>query len=1555
MMYSSDISTSAKRLMSRLQKSSPPCALEHLAAEIVERLLTMPIAVAKAGFQHGGDAGPAGIQGRHFNIEAKRYKSKTSLNDRQLQGELMQALSCDAGLECWILVSTRSVPEQTQNSLRKLGNEHGFPVLIYDSSIHSLPALCSFAPDLVQEWIGTEAAECASALTAELAEAVQSIQRDLDVWQIGYESVCFDSHCRFERIWNSVKDSKAFFGQNIALGMGKRIRRKTAIEALDKWWSDKEKIESPAVLIGREGVGKTWAVADWVKNHLSDLPILLMVPASAASGFSDATPADIIRFLAGQLYDLCRVRDEEYWIQRVERFLKRPPENGPAFIVFLDGLNQASALRWIEPLLSLQVEPFAGRVRVILSTRSSFFEGRLDQLRALPVAPQIIQLASFDDTQGGELDSMLQLHGLTRKDLRPELLKISTNPRLFSLIIQLRAQLRDDGKISTPRILWEYGCNSLGIREKASFSEREFREFLSDLGNRLHGNHLKATFSSRSLSDIVAGPNNDAHETADKLSELVDGPLIDATASSFDYKLTPPATFLALGVSLVTYLLDSPSHDWREVNERLEKWFDPVSGLDETAEILRAAVLVCITNPAQTVLISGSMVTRWAQIQNLPAEHEKELISHASELVNPLLDTVERSGSFAQASAKNLAVEALHHLSPTDTEAFNAVVKRIVGWFRVSLHDFPRQRLKNPQHGKICDAHEMERQNDIEGRIGHTETGVRTILGISVEFVEYEKSAPSSMAARLLEIFPLSGTIQVFEKAAVVNAISGKLDEWDALKWICLLNRFDPTDTAKCLREKAEIIQKRPLESGVSAYVRERTSALLLWLTGYEKDEEQAICANPPREAWMSYEDYLKAPCRNIFYNLERRHAMQALDDHCVAIDSRTQRAFQFLLDPTFSPPDGFIEDLRAALQRIDPEDLDTCLGVTVTDNNLDELTVAAARFAPDLLIDLVRRQIDGLAKRQGEAPYWMSVRLPEHALVIDDQEKSSLRQFRKTMTLPEKCDRSFAQGEILSVELCNQSACEQFTELINAGLEGYSGSLLRVLQEPTSEEVTALIRQFSDGSERQKHCLLFLFAERPIPFTEEQWAWILQFVGDRQSKMRGTAFQVLVQSNAKKFGQYLWEQGWKWTETEISSVSDCGSIALARSSEGMEWENVLSSISPGYLLSAVQHRGSKPDEIRDVAALLTHLVEKSPSLPFFNSSVTVSQKSNQSVPILSIEPVMPKVPDGMAGKSFSMDEYWEAESKTRQRLREKIFSQIGEAKKQGAILQDYRFTASGLKLLIEHAPESVSKLLEGMDRISPEFVRHVQVATGLYLSLCEALVESNSNNGIRLWRALENSIPRINFKGENELEEGCIIPSRVPDSPMGLQLRDEALDLCKTDDDLLQIALLATMHGKNAWLEGKIEEDANSKVPWRERRAIVLSGLKPFQTLPPAEVWPQGEIKTGWAYLRRSAFYSAFQEASAHYWWKAYLESKDVKSAYSAWIAFLHSIDTRGLLWIWQDAKTYDDGSEFYHRKISHLKANWSAVKSSAKKLSKELEDCFLGHKICKGVSPWI
>ena len=58
-----------EKLKHALQNDIDATKFEHLAAALLSHLLDVPIVVAKAGFQYGGDAGPVGRKGRRFRLE----------------------------------------------------------------------------------------------------------------------------------------------------------------------------------------------------------------------------------------------------------------------------------------------------------------------------------------------------------------------------------------------------------------------------------------------------------------------------------------------------------------------------------------------------------------------------------------------------------------------------------------------------------------------------------------------------------------------------------------------------------------------------------------------------------------------------------------------------------------------------------------------------------------------------------------------------------------------------------------------------------------------------------------------------------------------------------------------------------------------------------------------------------------------------------------------------------------------------------------------------------------------------------------------------------------------------------------------------------------------------------------------------------------------------------------------------------------------------------------------------------------------------------------------
>ena len=255
-----------EKLRTALQGDKHAHKLENLAAGLIGGLLSIPVAVAKSGFQHGGDAGTAGHQGRRLRLECKKYSDETSFSARELLGEIDHALARDEALEAWILVATRSVPEQLAQDLVQKGERLGVPVIVIDwkhRELAPLAALCAFEPDVVAAEFSQEASEPARALHSVAGNAIGALLRNLQSWCLGFESLRSQSHRRLDSIWTSPRTSNAELGQDAAGGVQpKKVKRRSAHDTLTAWWVGPARDDSPAAIIGWDGVGKTWAALD---------------------------------------------------------------------------------------------------------------------------------------------------------------------------------------------------------------------------------------------------------------------------------------------------------------------------------------------------------------------------------------------------------------------------------------------------------------------------------------------------------------------------------------------------------------------------------------------------------------------------------------------------------------------------------------------------------------------------------------------------------------------------------------------------------------------------------------------------------------------------------------------------------------------------------------------------------------------------------------------------------------------------------------------------------------------------------------------------------------------------------------------------------------------------------------------------------------------------------------------------------------------------------------------------------------------------------------------
>ena len=1524
--------------------------LEHLVAALLGRLLGVPITVAKSGFQHGADAGSVGEQGRRLRLECKKYGDLSNLSIRELLGEIDQALARDEALEAWVLIATRDVPEQIRQSLVQKGERIGVPVPIIDwtvgDAVAPLAALCAFAPDLIEQKLSKSAGEAANALQAVSAETIKILERNLQSWCLGFESLRAQSHKRLDRIWTSPSDSDAMFGQNMAGGNEtKKVRRAGVHKELCAWWRGPASDDAPVSIAGLEGVGKTWATLDWLVDHKEEQPIILTISSSMATSMTSVSETGVKRFLADRLHEISGKRDSEHWLRRLENMLKRPVAEGPVLTVFFDGLNQEPSVKWLLLFKLLQGEAFAGRIRVIATTRTHYFEDRLRKLCGLVSPAMRVDVGAYDLAPGSELDQMLEFENLDRNDLHSNVITLACNPRLFKLVIRFRKELAEPGQATLHRLLWEYGRDTFGMFSDRAFSENDWEDWLREIAKQYREGIRK--FSANSLGNTVRRPDLTARDVYARLSDIIDGQFAERDQAG-NWQLSPVLVAHALGGALLNHLDEVAPPTFDTLNGKLTKWLDPISGFDEPAGILQAAVSILVGQGcAEPSPIAGVLVTSLLQAQNVTDDHRQELAELASSFPTALLDAIEHSDSPNQSSPLLWSVNALRNIPKTDSAAFATIVERTRRWLSIVSRDVDSRPDADTETEKW-------RSQKFVNRIGVDCSDLVTVAGIDLELVDHAEGLVQSAIPSILEGFPLASACPVFEAAAIVLAIRDRSESWNGLRWLCLFNEADPDDMAMSLRRLSEQVRTRIPEPGVHPDLPKRIAALLLWLTGREEDDEAAASINPDLARPASYEeDYLPHPIRSTWFPLERRHADLVFKDPELSSLGRVNQVNELWIDPHFEPPDSFVREIFKMASGIMAENLHPYAGHSAEIHEFDQLEPVLARCAPGLLANLVRRKMRSIGTSPPESRYWNSTHATDHLVLAGRAEAAAARTLRCNGCEDDETNELFAAYRLLLLEIRDLGPQDQFDTLIDAGLKDIFASVTEILRRPTPAEVDVLIKRHGAGPYAQQLNLLTLLSLVPVELTDKAWLWVEHFANQNTDDDRRLGFRLLAGIDPMRFGQSLETEGWSWRPDQDIEINHHGTHALIKATSNIPFEKLAPRLAPWRLLEAARLRGAAGHEVGQACAIFGQILAGEGIAEPDPGSI-LSVDTTKIWPWPSTFFSRPR-PSQDSHENFQMAFDPELRTQVFRRAIDTAVSRVTAARQSGASFYLMPMNPEDFVPVLQHAPDIVEKWLEGMSAPTMDFERRIRLAEGAFLALCETLLVHNPELGTQLWRILRDTVT-IQYLGLAEVDDLLHMVFRAPDSQAVAKLRREVAEqkYSNTDQDLFDLAIAASSNGKADWLANLVKEDRKSKFAWRRRRSEMLAGFAFDNELPIPEAWPAGEIRTDHATLTHNMARSRWREACAGHWWRAFLSARNPVDAYAAWILFLRSADRRAWVWMSREAEKLNVSDDFHKLKMDHARLNKSRLRETATKRYNELDRKYLCRKTVEGISPW-
>ena len=618
-------------LRQQLVESLDPVEMERLIACAASAVTGLPLRHAKSGVQYGADAAAEGLK-----IEVKAYLN-SSPPDVNLLGKLLQAAIDGANRpDVWVLAMTLPCSSQTFDAMQAAGKQLGVRVVVLDWQPGPLPALFALLAAgraATLPWISQHCPGLSETVRAAMervggdgqdpAMVLKSLKSSLTPGLASYVATRRAMAESYYRAFGERSRAMVLFGQALTpLAAPGCIDRVGVFERLDEHLRSGLGGDPPLVLLGEEGVGKTWVIASYWLRRAPDA-LFVLIPSRLALRHAKN---DARILLDSALRSALQQADERapQWSLDFWRYGSDP--NRRALIV-LDGLNEQPSLAW--PALIRDVRALIAQIggRLVLTCRPRYWDRELAGRFAGESYPSV----SVEGFSNEEFDEMLRRSGRDPERFSPALLGDLSNPRIFTLASRLSHSLDlvGGGPVTRERLLWRYWLHRREEKDDIVLSDESFRELLighahsawaeikgdSRRAWRLRGKELPLT---RDALELARGESIE-QLTADLL-DVADGKFFRLVTDGLRVRhaVAPDKLWYALGLRLAYEAHEAAetmqsSEDTREMVARI---LEPILEMDVAADILLAAFAVSVLHPQMSRSVARFFLVELAELRN---------------------------------------------------------------------------------------------------------------------------------------------------------------------------------------------------------------------------------------------------------------------------------------------------------------------------------------------------------------------------------------------------------------------------------------------------------------------------------------------------------------------------------------------------------------------------------------------------------------------------------------------------------------------------------------------------------------------------------------------------------------------------------------------------------------------------------------------------------------------------------------------------------------------------------------------------------------------------
>ncbi len=996
-------------------------------------------------------------------VESKRFQNSTSFNRRELLGELVEAARSSV-LDLWVLASTARVPDQIISALREEGAARGIAVETLDASgqLGDLQVLCAAYEDEVTSFLGAIVAEeeIRQLLKGirdhpDFAPVLERLRERFSEGSIGYAQALTASRDYLRSAFGDTHRARVEFGQpvNVLENGGQHVvARRQAFRELDSWWSGWPSTAKPFVLLGEEGMGKTWAIASWLAQELQlqipTLPLTFFLPSRAIGSY------DALDLIAGALATCTGVRDAQFWSRRARAFAERSSATRPVLLLVLDGLNEQPVFSWRALLESFQVSPWKDQVAVVLTCRPAYWHEHLaSEFRRLS---RVFELGPYDDD---ELASALEKAGLNTIVLPSTLDPLLRHPRYLDMTVKYQQVLEQSGDVTVDRLLYEDWKDRIS-RKRGLFSEGDFRSFLV----RLAEEYRDTLLTKRDVQDLL--PRGDEFFTG--LYEITTGGIFVRTPLG-RYVVDPRRMIQGLGLILAEEVRSVAGRGEAVMREVVASILEPDADMDRKIAVCRFAVTFAILEPEFPETARYILLEQWIGGRNLSREDIESFTAYLPASTASYLRLVERFWTTQRGNhqVKSLLVRAFFRWRG-NVRVQQALVGICEKWLSY-VHPFGYRFMRGRDDKRRADL-----RRDIEARADRPlNPGDKFLLVDELEVVGDDRSLWLIEPALLLaSLFPLEPFIPALRRWALSSSIMGYPDEHAAVAWML---RWSKEALWPALEAAVEPLLKGPR-------VAQQAAWRLLWASG--REEAALVIESLPAELFpLDYDEksYSEDPCRSYWRkeDCSKCAARPDLPDRLVAL-----KLAHHALDPDLQIGLDLHLRFKGALA-----------GILITDNDFRRIEPALAAFTPDLLADSYRSLARDLPNLSEEDRSLLGHELCELTLLLEDIEQRALRAAWDRICSSEiwNDETKDAEVDLLAALLFHLPASRQLALLLARPEEAFNNVLLgQWFKRLRSSDVGALARGLPGSTPTElKRKLWFLWHQdmsTVLESIEAQW-----------------------------------------------------------------------------------------------------------------------------------------------------------------------------------------------------------------------------------------------------------------------------------------------------------------------------------------------------------------------------------------------------------------------------------------------------------------------------------